>query len=89
MMQGILNTWRWPSIEGLDSFKGELCHTARYPENLSVTDRRVAVIGSGSSGIQVLAAIQPEVKQIYHWIRSPTWITGKHDSLVRKKHRDT
>ncbi|KAJ6488487.1 FAD/NAD-P-binding domain-containing protein [Mycena vitilis] len=73
---GVLNIWKWPSIEGLHSFKGDLCHTARWPDNLSVKDKRVAVIGSGSSGIQVLAAIQPEVKQIYHWIRSPTWITG-------------
>ncbi|CAK5280944.1 unnamed protein product [Mycena citricolor] len=73
---GVLNVWKWPSIEGLHSFKGTLCHTARWPENLSLKDKRVAVIGSGSSGIQVLAAIQPEVKQLYHWIRSPTWITG-------------
>ncbi|KAJ7677213.1 FAD/NAD-P-binding domain-containing protein [Mycena rosella] len=73
---GVLNIWKWPSIEGLHSFKGELCHTARWPDNLSITGKSVAVIGSGSSGIQVLASIQPEVKQIYHWIRSPTWITG-------------
>ncbi|KAJ7043072.1 FAD/NAD-P-binding domain-containing protein [Mycena alexandri] len=73
---GILNIWKWPSIEGLHSFKGDLCHTARWPEHLSVKDKRVAVIGSGSSGIQLLATIQPEVKQLYHWIRSPTWITG-------------
>ncbi|KAJ6582825.1 FAD/NAD-P-binding domain-containing protein [Mycena sp. CBHHK59/15] len=73
---GVLNIWKWPSIDGLHSFKGTLCHTARWPADLSVKDKRVAVIGSGSSGIQVLAAIQPEVKQLFHWIRSPTWITA-------------
>lgn len=73
--QGVLNTWKWPSIEGLHSFKGDLCHTARWPENLSLKDKRVAVIGAGSSGIQVVSAIQSEVKQLYHWIRSPIWIT--------------
>ncbi|KAF7353693.1 hypothetical protein MVEN_01054200 [Mycena venus] len=73
---GVLNIWKWPSVEGLHSFKGDLCHTARWPESLSVTNKRVAIIGCGSSGIQILAAIQPEVKQIYHWIRSPTWITA-------------
>ncbi|KAJ7796872.1 FAD/NAD-P-binding domain-containing protein [Mycena olivaceomarginata] len=73
---GVLNTWKWPSVEGLHSFKGVLCHTARWPENLSMKEKRVAVIGSGSSGIQILATIQPEVKQIYHWIRSPTWMTA-------------
>ncbi|KAJ7221713.1 FAD/NAD-P-binding domain-containing protein [Mycena pura] len=73
---GVLNIWKWPSIEGLHSFKGDLCHSARWPDDFSVKDKRVAVIGSGSSGIQVLSAIQPEAKQVYHWIRSPTWITG-------------
>ncbi|KAJ7771566.1 FAD/NAD-P-binding domain-containing protein, partial [Mycena metata] len=72
---GVLNTWKWPSIEGLHSFKGDLCHTARWSENLSLKDKRVAVIGAGSSGIQVVSAIQSEVKQLYHWIRSPIWIT--------------
>ncbi|KAF9040388.1 FAD/NAD-P-binding domain-containing protein [Hymenopellis radicata] len=73
---GVLNDWKWPNIQGLFDFKGVLCHTARWPDNLDTKGKRVAVIGSGSSGIQVLATIQPEAKQIYHWIRSPTWITA-------------
>ncbi|KAJ7273075.1 hypothetical protein C8J57DRAFT_1506626 [Mycena rebaudengoi] len=73
---GVLNVWKWPDIEGLHSFKGDLCHSARWPDDLVVKDKRVAVIGCGSSGIQVLPAIQPEVKRLFHWIRSPTWITA-------------
>lgn len=34
---GILNTWKWPAIEGLHDFKGTLCHTARWPKNLDIT----------------------------------------------------
>jgi cation diffusion facilitator CzcD-associated flavoprotein CzcO len=75
-LKGVLNVWKWPDIEGLHSFKGDLCHSARWPDDLAVKDKRVAVIGCGSSGIQVLPAIQPEVKQLFHWIRSPTWITA-------------
>lgn len=45
-------------------------------DTLRYTGKTVAIVGSGSSGIQLLATIQPEVKQIYHWIRSPTWITS-------------
>ncbi|EIM90702.1 FAD/NAD-P-binding domain-containing protein [Stereum hirsutum FP-91666 SS1] len=73
---GILNTWKWPAIEGLHDFKGTLCHTARWPKNLDITGKRVAVLGSGSSGIQLLASIQPKAGHIHHWIRSPTWITS-------------
>ncbi|GAW04395.1 FAD NAD-P-binding domain-containing protein [Lentinula edodes] len=72
---GVLNNWKWPDIEGLCDFQGTLCHTARWPADFDYKDRSVAVIGSGSSGIQVLATIQPEVKKLFHWIRSPTWIT--------------
>ncbi|EIM91707.1 FAD/NAD-P-binding domain-containing protein [Stereum hirsutum FP-91666 SS1] len=73
---GVLNAWKWPDIKGLHDFKGTLCHTARWPKDLDHKGKTVAVVGSGSSGIQLLATIQPEVKQIYHWIRSPTWITS-------------
>jgi cation diffusion facilitator CzcD-associated flavoprotein CzcO len=37
--------------------------------------KRVAVIGCGSSGIQLIAEIQKDVKKLYTWIRSPTWVT--------------
>ncbi|KIK70801.1 hypothetical protein GYMLUDRAFT_184786 [Collybiopsis luxurians FD-317 M1] len=72
---GVLNDWKWPKIEGLHDFQGILCHTARWPQDFDYKDRTVAVIGCGSSGIQVLATMQPDVKQLYHFIRSPTWIT--------------
>lgn len=66
---GVLNTWKWPSIKGLKSFRGDLCHTVRWPKELETKGKKVAVIGSGSSGIQLLAHIQPEAEKIYHWIR--------------------
>ncbi|KAL2831028.1 putative dimethylaniline monooxygenase [Aspergillus pseudoustus] len=73
---GILNHWKWPEIEGLHSFKGLLCHTAAYPEGTDLTGKRVAVIGIGSSGVQVIATIANQVSKLYTWVRSPTWITA-------------
>ena len=72
---GVLNNYKWPEIKGLSDFKGTLCHTARWPADLDLKGKRVAIIGSGSSGIQLLATVQPEAGRIFHWIRSPTWIT--------------
>ncbi|EXJ66857.1 uncharacterized protein A1O5_10052 [Cladophialophora psammophila CBS 110553] len=72
---GILNSWKWPAIYGLHDFKGTLCHTANYAAGTHLDDKRVAVIGVGSSGIQVTANIASKVKQLYTWVRSPTWIT--------------
>jgi cation diffusion facilitator CzcD-associated flavoprotein CzcO len=72
----ILSHWKWPDIAGIDTFKGRLFHTARYEEGYDLKGKRVAVIGSGSSGVQVVASIYPEVSKLYTWVRSPTWITA-------------
>ncbi|KAF2678557.1 FAD/NAD(P)-binding domain-containing protein [Lentithecium fluviatile CBS 122367] len=73
---GVLNNWKWPNINGLQSFKGKLMHSAHYEEGYNLSGKRVAVIGAGSSGVQIVAAIQPKVTYLYHWIRSPIWITA-------------
>lgn len=70
------SAWKWPDIPGLHSFKGDIFHSASYQEDYDLKDKRVAVIGSGSSGVQVCASIYPEVSQLYTWVRSPTWITA-------------
>lgn len=72
---GILNNWRWPSIPGLHEYKGRLVHSADWPKNFDYHDSTVAVIGNGSTGIQIVPALQPDVKHLIHLIRSPTWVT--------------
>ncbi|KAM3417956.1 hypothetical protein BST61_g6168 [Cercospora zeina] len=72
---GFLNNWHMPRIDGLDTFSGVIAHTANYPDGLSLENKRVAVVGNGSSGIQITAEIQPYVDHLYTWVRSPTWMT--------------
>ncbi|EHL01173.1 putative sterigmatocystin biosynthesis monooxygenase stcW [Glarea lozoyensis 74030] len=57
---GILNKWKWPDIPGLNNFKGDLLHTANWPKDFEYSGKRVAVIGNGSSGVQLVPAIQKE-----------------------------
>ncbi|KAF2712993.1 phenylacetone monooxygenase [Pleomassaria siparia CBS 279.74] len=71
---GILNNWHWPDIPGRTDFKGEMVHSANWPNDFSSAGKTVAVIGNGSSGIQIVPAILPEVKSLVHFIRSPTWV---------------
>lgn len=73
---GVLNNWKWPDIPGLKTFKGKLMHSAHYEEGYDLANKRVAVIGAGSSGVQIVAAIQRKVDHLYHWVRSPIWITA-------------
>ncbi|CAG9993038.1 unnamed protein product [Clonostachys byssicola] len=72
---GFLNNWKWPDIPGLKSFKGDLAHTASWDETIDLKNKRVAVIGNGSTGIQVVATINEDVKHLTTLIRNPTWIT--------------
>lgn len=72
---GILNAWTWPSITGLHKFQGRLVHSADWPEDFDYKHKRVAVVGNGSTGIQIVPALQPHVKELVHLVRSPTWVT--------------
>lgn len=63
------------AIRGLESFQGEVLHTGHWDEATDCKDKRIAVIGNGSSGIQVFGALQKQAKQITHYIRSATWIS--------------
>jgi cation diffusion facilitator CzcD-associated flavoprotein CzcO len=68
-----------PPIPGLDSFAGPAFHTARWRHDVDLTGKRVAVIGTGCSAIQVVPAIQPIVDQVDVYQRSPGWTFPKMD----------
>ncbi|RTE69662.1 hypothetical protein BHE90_015950 [Fusarium euwallaceae] len=72
---GILNAWRYPPIPGINEYKGKLLHTANWDESVELEDKVVGLIGNGSSGIQVLPTIQPNVKKVITFIREPTYIS--------------
>ena len=73
---GFVNKWKWPTIEGIESFEGDMFHTANYDTTYDLKGKRVAVIGSGSSGVQTVASIYKDVSKLYHWVRNPTWVTA-------------
>jgi cation diffusion facilitator CzcD-associated flavoprotein CzcO len=54
-----LSNWKWPDIPGLHSFKGDLMHSAAWKDNYDVKGKKVAVLGCGSSGVQIVPSIQP------------------------------
>ncbi|KAK0757040.1 hypothetical protein N5P37_010566 [Trichoderma harzianum] len=72
---GMLNQWKWPSIDGLDTYKGHLVHSAIWDSNYSFKGKTIGVIGSGSSAIQMVPKLQKEVKSLISFNRSPSWIT--------------
>ena len=61
-----------PNYPGLNAFNGECYHTARWPhEDINLSNRRVAVIGTGASGVQVIQTIADKVKELIVFQRTP------------------
>ncbi|ORX93983.1 hypothetical protein BCR34DRAFT_580256 [Clohesyomyces aquaticus] len=71
---GYLNNPGWPDVQGIAEYKGSMLHSAAYEESVNLEGKKVALIGSGSSAVQILPAIQPKAREIITFIRSPIWI---------------
>ena len=76
---GQLSVPKVPPIAGLESFEGPAFHTAEWDHDAELEGKRVAVIGTGCSAIQVVPAIQPEVARLDVYQRSPGWTFPKND----------
>ncbi|CAI6336779.1 unnamed protein product [Periconia digitata] len=73
---GILSTPKWPDIPQLEKFGGAKMHSGAWDTSLDLTGKKVCLIGNGSSGQQILRAIQPIVSDLTVMIRQPTWVFG-------------
>lgn len=73
---GVLNKWKWPAIKGRETFKGPMLHSAAWNDRIDLSGRRVAVIGGGSSAVQIVPNIQPVVNSLSCFIRSTSWVTA-------------
>jgi 4-hydroxyacetophenone monooxygenase len=71
---GQLNRPKMPDIAGMDDFAGPSFHSARWPENLSLTGKRVAVIGTGASGVQLIPEVAKEAASVVIFQRTPNWL---------------
>ncbi|KAL0938897.1 phenylacetone monooxygenase [Colletotrichum truncatum] len=71
---GILNKWKYPDVEGISDYKGTLIHSANWPKDFDYAGKKVAVIGNGASGVQIVPAIRPHVNKLHHIIRTPSLI---------------
>ena len=70
---GQLNRPAIPNLPNLESFPGPSFHTARWPQNFDIRGKRVAVIGTGASAMQVVPAIADQCEQVTVYQRSPQW----------------
>jgi len=72
-----------PKIEGMDTFEGESFHTFHWPKDpVDLTGKRVAVIGTGATGIQVIAEIADKVGDLTVFQRRPNWSAPLNNGLI-------
>jgi cyclohexanone monooxygenase len=68
-----------PDIEGIDSFQGEVFHSARWNHDVDLTGKRVAVIGTGASAIQIVPELAKIAGQLDVYQRTAPWVMPRHD----------
>jgi cation diffusion facilitator CzcD-associated flavoprotein CzcO len=71
---GILHRPRYPDVVGLDDFAGAVFHSARWDHSVALGGQRVGVIGTGSTGVQIIAAVAKQVQTLTVFQRSAQWV---------------
>jgi cyclohexanone monooxygenase len=84
---GGLSEPRLPDIEGLDTFAGPLFHTARWDHSVDLIGKRVAVIGTGASAIQVVPEVQQVAAHLDVYQRSAPWVIPRNDRTYSRPER--
>ena len=85
---GILHHPKYPEIEGLDDFDGPIFHTARWDHNVEIQGKKVGLIGTGSSGVQITAAIAPDVEKLSVFQRTAQWVVPNERVVYTEEEKE-
>ena len=77
MGTGHLADPRLPDVPGLDAFEGEVIHSARWDHTVDLKGKRVAVVGTGASAIQVIPELAATAAELVVFQRTPAWVTPR------------
>ena len=80
---GVLSAAVMPTITGIDSFKGQSCHTQRWPKDgIELAGKRVGIIGTGATAVQTIQTIAKTVGQLTVFQRTPNWVFPLNNSKI-------
>lgn len=83
---GPLSAPQMPNIEGIDDFEGEAYHTGLWPhEEVKMEGKRVGIIGTGATAVQVIQTIAPQVDHLTVFQRTPNWCAPLGNSPISKE----
>lgn len=79
---GFLSQPHTPDIPGIDTFTGKIIHTAAWDDSHDLAGRRVAVIGTGATAVQLIPELARTVAELTVYQRTPIWVVPKHDRPI-------
>jgi cation diffusion facilitator CzcD-associated flavoprotein CzcO len=80
---GVLSAATMPRIPGVDTFQGQSCHTHYWPkEPVKFDGKRVAVIGTGATGVQTITEVAKTVGHLTVFQRTPQWCAPLHNAKI-------
>ncbi|WP_210729853.1 MULTISPECIES: NAD(P)/FAD-dependent oxidoreductase [unclassified Rhodococcus (in: high G+C Gram-positive bacteria)] len=88
MASGPLANVSFPAIRGLDTFTGHKIHSARWDHDYDFTDKKVAVIGTGASGVQIVPELVKVAKSVKVFQRTPGWALPRVNFETRQTTKD-
>src|SRR5207247_11199016 len=84
---GVLSDPKMPDIEGIESFGGEIFHSAEWKHDYDLTGKRVGIIGTGASSIQIVPTIAPDVAHLDVYQRTAPWVMPRRDRAFSSPER--
>ncbi|MBX7250099.1 MAG: NAD(P)/FAD-dependent oxidoreductase [Caulobacteraceae bacterium] len=79
---GALSRPAWPDIDGLETFRGDTLHSAAWRDDVAFEGRKVGVVGTGASAIQIVPQLAPLAERLTVFQRTPAWIIPKPDAEI-------
>ena len=89
LANGILTTPKLARIEGMESFEGTAFHTSRWDYNVDLAGKRVGIIGTGATAVQVIPEIAKVVKELYVFQRTPSTIDVRDQRMTTQQEIET
>jgi cation diffusion facilitator CzcD-associated flavoprotein CzcO len=84
---GVLHHINQARIPGWESFAGHAFHTARWDHSVDLSDKKVAVIGMGSTGVQIISDLSARGVEVSHFVRTPQWIMPTENGHFSEQER--
>jgi len=85
---GVLHQINVPEFEGIDSFEGAVFHSARWPDDLDLSGKRIGVIGTGSSAIQMVGATVDQVEKLELFQRTAQWVMPVNNTVFSEEQKE-